>query len=243
MFCFSFDTDHMNNARMVEFLDDVKFPGKGTFFCTQVYDIFRNLDHEVGPHPYLGSSNNWEVELKQMRENFSHAKGWRSHSCVFSHILAEQVKKLGYDYVTTHEELGRPKIHPYHHAFGVWQMPIFYMDNLDFSRSNFWEDEEHKPFNKNLIDIALGNDGVYVFDFHPVHLLINTPNPDYYFKVRDSFLGGEAIADIRYDGYGTRNFFDELCHAAIQKGMRSQGMQDALNTWLAQHPKDGWRGN
>ena len=34
MISLSFDTDHMNEARMEEFLAEVTWPGGGTFFCT-----------------------------------------------------------------------------------------------------------------------------------------------------------------------------------------------------------------
>lgn len=230
MISLSFDTDHMNEARMKEFLAEVTWPGGGTFFCTQPYECLIREEFELAPHPFLTGNRDWLTELKRKRAEFPQALGWRAHSCVFSHTLAEWISRNGYLYASTHDNFGEQGIRPNRHLWGVWHVPIYYMDNLDFSRSRFFPNSKEKPFARSLIENACRPDGLYVFDFHPIHLVLNTPNPEWYMTKREAFLAGERVAALRYEGYGARSFFDDLVVAMreaqceslpIVKGLRA----------------------
>jgi hypothetical protein len=232
MICLSFDTDHMDEARMREFLKRVDIPGAATFFCTQRYESLEATRHELCPHPFLEQGRNWEEELRAKRDEFPQARGWRSHSCVFSHILAEQVGRLGYRYVSTHDDFGRPGPRPHRHCWGIWHMPIYYMDNLDFSRTRFWPDDGRPAFAPALIEQAVVDDGIYVFDFHPIHLLLNSDSTDWYFKHRDRFLGGEPVERLNSSGYGVRSFYQDLRARMAEAKVESVAMEIALSRFL-----------
>jgi hypothetical protein len=227
MICLSFDTDRMDDARMAEFLELAPFPGEGTFFCTRPYASLAESRHELGPHAYLPPQTDWDAELARKRAEFPNAVGWRSHSCVFSHILAEQIAALGYRYVSVHDDTGLVGPKPIRHAWGLWQLPIYYMDNLDFSAGRFWPDAPG-PFDKRLFAPSLSDDGVYVWAFHPIHMLLNSPSADEYFARRDAFEAGAPLADVRYQGYGTDDYFRELCEAMADADVASVTMQTAL---------------
>lgn len=232
MLCLTFDSDHMDEARMAEFLGTVEVPGTGTFFCTQPYACLEGAHHEVGPHPTLESGGDWRAELERMRALFPKARGWRSHSCVFSHLLAEWLAGNGYRYASTNDQFGHKGIQPVRHPWGVWHFPIFYMDNMDFSSPCFWGEEADGPFSERMIETALGDDGIYVFDFHPVHLLLNTPDRNHYFAARDRFKAGEALEGLAYPGSGTRSFYDRLCRAMQRQGRESLSLDQALEAHL-----------
>ena len=231
MICLSFDTDHMDESRIAEFLELVPIPGRATFFCTQEYDCLRETTHELGPHAFLTPGDNWDEELAAKRGQFPLAAGWRSHSCVFSHMLAEQLFRLGYRYVSTHDEPGRSRPVPYRQAWGLWHVPIYYMDNLDFTAARFWPDAP-EPFERPLIERALADDGVYVFAFHPIHLLLNSPNAETYFELRERWRRGEPLSDIRHGGYGTMSFYQELINA-MADDVVSSTIVDALDAYVA----------
>ena len=114
------------------------------------------------------------------------------------------------------------------------------MDNLDFSRHRFCPETKEKPFDRSLIDTACRRDGVYVFDFHPIHLLLNTPNPEWYLARRDDFLAGERLAALRFGGYGARSFFDELVCAMRTAERDSLPIIKALNAFVGEEirPRD-----
>jgi hypothetical protein len=223
----SFDTDRMDEARMREFLEHVPVPGRGTFFCTQPYACLSRTDHELAPHAYLGTGNDWDTELEEKRRQFPDATGWRSHSCVFSHILAERITRMGYRYVSVHDEPGVAAPQPVRHAWGLWHLPVYYMDNLDFSAQRFWDDGP-PPFDSRLIGRSLNDDGLYVWAFHPIHIMLNSPNAEEYFERREAFSRGEPAASLRYDGYGTADFYRELCDAMTDAGLASIPMRVAL---------------
>ncbi len=227
MICLSFDTDHMDEARMREFLATVAVPGAGTFFCTQRYEAL-GAPHEICPHPYLPEGGDWDAELGMMRATFPEARGWRAHSCVHSHLLAERIARDGYLYASSYDQLGRVGPEPNREAWGIWHFPIFYMDSLDFSLGRFWPGKTHRPFEPSLIETALADDGVYVFDFHPVHLMLNSTSAEAYFERRDAFKAGEPLDGLRCPGYGSRNFYDDLCAAMREASVDSMAMLDAL---------------
>jgi hypothetical protein len=234
MISLSFDTDHMNEARMEEFLAEVTWPGGGTFFCTQPYKCLDREDFELAPHPFLTGDRNWLTELKTKRAEFPEARGWRAHSCVFSHTLAEWISCNGYLYASTHDNFGEQGIKPNRHLWGVWHVPIYYMDNLDFSRSRFAPEREERPFARPLIEAACRPNGLYVFDFHPIHLVLNTPDPNWYAARRSRFLAGEKLSSIRYDGYGVRSFFDELTGAMKACNLSSLPIIEGLYAFLGE---------
>jgi hypothetical protein len=219
---------------MVEFLDLVEIPGEGTFFCTQQYDVLERSRHELAPHPLLPAEESWAGRLEAARSLFPRATGWRSHSCVFSHLLALQLSQLGYRYASTHDEFGRQAPRPHRLAWGLWHMPIYYMDTLDFSASQFWDGYDHQPFGRELIERALASDGVYVFDFHPIHLLLDSEVPIPLPK-REAFVAGTPLSELsdREESRGTRRFYDELCAAMAAVSVESRGMQEALDAWSA----------
>jgi hypothetical protein len=232
MICLTFDTDHLDESRMQEFLTDFKIPGTGTFFCTQQYSCLSSTRHEIAPHPYLVAGRFWDDELHEMRASFPKAVGWRSHSCVYSHLLSEWLGKNGYQYVSTADNLRQQGITPIREAFGIWQMPIYYMENLDLSDGRFWGSRAKAPFDRQVIDMAINKHGLYVFDFHPVHLMLNTPTYEFYAAARDDFKKGLPLAQLHYDGNGAQTFYVELIKAMTQAGVESYSMAYALGEHL-----------
>lgn len=233
MICISFDTDHINEQRMKEFLKIVDFPGLGTFFCTEVYESLKETDHEVAPHPYLNELGvDWEQKLTFSRNEFPNAVGWRAHSCLFSHILAEWLGKNHYKYVSVYDDLGNCDIKPVKNPWGIWQLPIYYMDNLDFSQNRFWNQPGFSPFERNIITNAVSGNGLCVFDFHPIHILLNTPSVEHYFSVRERFILGEQIDNLCHKGYGTASFFRDLCIEMKKNNQSSITMKNALDHYI-----------
>lgn len=231
MICFSFDTDRMSQEGMAEFLESTPIPGGATFFCTERYEALEATRYELCPHVYLSAGVDWEQTLRQARADYPDAIGWRSHSCVFSHILAEQLAALGYQYVSIHDELGRTDLEPHRHAWGLWHLPIYYMDNLDFSMSRFWGEEAPAPFSPALIDAAVAGDALFVFAFHPIHIVLNSPSAEIYFERRDLIARGASYADAVWEGSGTRDFYLALCSAIDQRGAGSLTLGSALDVY------------
>ena len=136
-----------------------------------------------------------------------------------------------YVYASTQDSFGIQQVRPIRQMWGIWQVPIYYADNLDFSRKRFWPEISEQPFAESLISTAMNDDGLYVFDFHPIHLLLNSPDADWYSQFRDRFLSGEPTSALRYDGYGARSFFDSLIAAMRIKKCASVSIIEGLQAF------------
>jgi len=210
MISLSFDTDHIDDARMREFLDTVRIPGQGTFFCTQRYEALGE-PHELGPHVRLEAGAKWEAELDAGREMFPDAVGFRAHGCVAGHWLSARVASRGYTYISSQDIFGTPSPGPFREAWGVWHVPIYYMETLDLAFAENWPDEPpHRPFSDELIDRAIGSDELCVFVFHPIHLLLNSESVEGYVARRKELLAGASSDEARHRGTGARTFYDRL---------------------------------
>jgi hypothetical protein len=230
MICLTFDTDWMSGATLAEFLRRVRIPGRGTFFC---HDYFPQLDegaYEIGPHPFIDRLSEWDDATSRIASRFKTApRGLRAHSCVFSHMIGIGMFERGYRYVSQAQQLFEPDLKPYRHPWGIWELPIYYMDNMDFWTPRNWPRIGHEPFRKSVISTAVERDDLFVFDVHPIHIALNTRGHEDYVAVKDRIVSGsESPFDLRFPGRGVATFFDELCEAIDRAGTRSYTCFEAL---------------
>lgn len=210
MICLTFDTDHMREDQLRRWMETCDIPGRGTIFCDRHYTFLDAQEHEVAPHPFISETTDWLSVVRAQRELYPKSTSWRSHSLFFSQTIAVELQRLGYDTVSVVEQFGVRSSAPYRLPWGPWQMPIYYMDNSDFCNFHGMRDQTYRPFDRALIESALTGDGVYVFDFHPIHLELNTPSYEFYAQNRDAFRDRPVQGVEPFQGYGTRSFFDEL---------------------------------
>ena len=236
MICLSFDTDYMTSQSIEMFFSRNPIPGKGTFF---LWKPFPNADwgrHEIQPHPYVDDLTKFGSNLDSFVDSLAMAQapqGVRTHSCVMSHMVGIDLSKRGYKYASMSSLLFETGLKPYRHPWGIWEMPIYYMDNMDYCMPENWPNHRHKPFSPELIHRALNNEGMFIFDFHPLHIALNTTSYEGYQGVKASISRGEDPHDLRMSGRGVAVYFQELCEAIDKAGVVSIGLGDALNSYLA----------
>ena len=230
MICLTFDTDYMSASDMDYFLKTLQLPGQGTFFITEPYRDLHWGNHERAPHPFFKTGEEWSTTTEKLtREMDNPPKGIRTHSCAYIQPFGSYLHQAGYDYISVVTLPGEENLKPYRHPWGIWEIPIYYMDNMDFCMSINWPDYQHDPFNPQIIQNAIHGNGLYVFDFHPLHLAMNTPTYAYYGEVREKRIQNQDSAfNYTFDGYGTRNFYLELCQAMQDNGLVSRTCSQAL---------------
>jgi len=228
--CITFDTDWMSDDAMGEFLSRIEWPGQATFFLHQHLPVLHDSGHELCPHPFITDLEDWEEGLAAQAEALPESPlGIRPHSCVFSHMLGLRFAELGYRYVSQTSHLYESGLKPHRHPWGLWEMPIYYMDNMDFCMGNNWGDLTHTPFESKVIERAVSEPGLYVFDFHPIHLALNTTCHEDYTRVKADIVAGKVSPfELGGDGRGSRVFFQELCDAMTSAGQRSYSCSEAL---------------
>lgn len=233
MICLTFDTDHLNSEDMSLFFSRYKWPGEATFFLWRPMLGVEWGNHEIEPHPFFRDGCAIQETLDKLVQQINIIpKGLRSHSCLFSHAVGLYLNNRGYSYSSNHALLFKEKPLPYRHPWGIWELPIYYMDNMDFTMSKNWPDLLHEPFSDIVIERALTDNGIYVFDFHPLHVIMNTSSLDDYEKVKQSILNSsKSPFDIKFFGNGTEVFFDKLVAKMREHSLKSHTCLDALGVF------------
>lgn len=231
MICLTYDTDHMSEIAMKEFLGRFPVPGRGTFFCHRAFAALAATDHELAPHPFIGSMTDWQPGLAALEAGLARKpKGVRPHSCVYSHEIGVALHRLGYAYISQANSMYQPGLKPFRHPWGVWELPIYYMDNMDFWMTKNWPALKHEPFSRRVIEVALADDeALFVFDLHPLHIALNTRSPEDYVSVKERILDeGTSPFDLTFGGRGVRVFYEELREAMERRNVRSHSCAQAL---------------
>ena len=230
MICLTFDTDYLSNRDMKLFLEKFPLPGKATFFAHKYFPALDSTVHEICPHPFITDLLTWEEEVKKISTQLKALPcGIRTHSCIFSHMIGISLKKMGFRYISQAQNMFQAGLKPIKHPWGIWEMPIYYMDNMDFAISQNWPAIKHEPFSSEVIKKALNDDSLYVFDLHPLHIALNTRTYDDYRAVKDKIMNKRVSPfKLNHDGRGVRSFFEELCAEIEKKGQRSYTCSEAL---------------
>jgi hypothetical protein len=233
--CLTFDTDHMSDDNMKRFMERFEFCGKATFFCSQQYSSLRKTTHEVAPHPYFEPGRAVSKVVREYRDLFPEATSWRSHSLTFSQELCVLVQKSGYKSVSISERFGDVKCFPVRLPWGPVDFPIYYMDNADFCNFNDMKDASWRPFDTDLIDrlfdlnLARREEFVFVFDFHPIHMELNSTSYSTYSQERDSYKASGARNENHNRRSGVTNFYSHLISAMKANGVESVSIADAYD--------------
>ena len=231
MICVTFDTDWMEPEWLDRFIAKWMPPGRATFFQDRKYPGLSSSTHELCPHPTIGSLENWKNGVARLKDDVAPcSEGLRTHSCVFSHAVGVGLREMGFRWISQANNQYQPDLLPLRHPWGLWELPIYYMDNMDFWMPRNWPALDHRPFNPKLIADALDNDSrLFVFAFHPLHLALNTSRPEDYTDVKHRILDGKASPfDLRFPGRGTAAFYEELCDAMAKRNVKSFACSDAL---------------
>lgn len=139
-----------------------------TVFATHKTSILEkySFDFEVGIHPnFLPIPlNEHNSAIRKMMSIFPEAKSVRSHGlCEYSNLF-NHYKDNGLKYDSSQLLYLCANIQAYQHPSGIIRLPIY------------WEDDDYLSCSPNwsLFDLKLEQPGLKCFDFHPVHLRLNT---------------------------------------------------------------------
>jgi hypothetical protein len=238
----TFDTDHMSEASMRAFLEGVDIPGAATFFCTQRYEsLSAEQDvHEVGIHPVLDNTIDWgsySGALRDACEGGSSLVGARAHSLAYKQQYGVWLANNGFDYVSQTTLYYQSRIAPYWHPWGLWELPIYYQDNADMDMAKTMPGFE--VLNEAWLNKATNEEGLYVFAFHPVHIMLNSFEPEIYAGWRQA--GNPDLTSFdRRKPRGIGSYFDRLLALMRSSGLESQTLaslvpkQPIIEDWIGQ---------
>lgn len=173
-----------------------------TFFCTNATDCDFG-DHEQAIHPNF-TSMDLDGHIARMMEIFPDAKGLRSHSLFFSERMRPVLAKKGIQYCSNVMLFKHPHLEPCMMAPSILEFPIYFMDTFNLimkgSSSTFAHD-----LHKHSID------GMKVYDFHPIHIFMNTCSIEHYDSFKQFYQKPEILKQyVNTEKYGIRDYFTDL---------------------------------
>lgn len=187
---------------------------KATFFVTHktklLEKMLENSNIELGIHPNFNPlfkekgnfRKNSEEIIKELLEIVPKATSVRSHSMTQNSNILDLFKKYNFKYElnTFIPYSSQIKLKPYIHWNGLIKVPYF------------WEDDVHIIYGwKWDVEQFLNYPGLKVFDFHPIHVFLNTENLERYNEAKPFLNDYKKLKGfVNNETYGTRNFLIDL---------------------------------
>ncbi len=201
LFALTFDTDWAVPELIddtLKILDDFHF--SATFFITNSIDFSKFKNHELAIHPNFSGYSDQEEILKNTLDILptKKSKGSRSHKLFHNSTLIASYEKFGIEYDSNYYIPDMENPEPFFFGYAdVLEFPMFFADNGYFST--------HNEF--NITNINLEDQGTKVFLFHPFHIFMNTPNDDFYEKIKNNYKNFDFLQNNVNQGSGTRELF------------------------------------
>lgn len=142
----------------------------------------RNPRIELGLHPDFGpllegttGGGTARKTLGNVQALVPEARAVRSHSMTQSSRLLDAFKSAGLSFDCNHfiPAHAGVKLRPYRHWNGLTRVPYFWEDDVDLIYGE----------GPDVLELAVGP-GLKVFDFHPIHVALNTQSIEHYETTR-----------------------------------------------------------
>lgn len=223
----TFDVDWADDAVVRDTIEVLESrSAAATIFATHDSPVLTGLaGHprlEVGLHPNFnalldaGSDRSDAADvLARLHDVFPAAVSIRSHSLVQSSRLQDLFARrgLGFEVNQFIPAWSGVVCRPYREITGMIRVPFF------------WEDDVHMmAMARGLTpawdaDAMLRAPGLKVFNFHPIHVFLNSETMDRYERTRDDHRAAARLVAQRGAEYGTRSFLIDLLDGAARHGL------------------------
>jgi len=203
---------------MLSILDE--YNTKITFFCTHEIKIKEMSKHELAIHPNFTKDKTDRETIQELMSLYPGAKGTRSHSLYIHSRLFEIYQEFGLEYDSNYI-LPNQIIKPFFIANNILELPIFF------------EDDSHllKSANFDLSQFDLGRDGLKIFNFHPIHVFLNTEQISTYEKAKKYLHEPAKLEKFRNPNKGTEDMFISLLDYLVDSGIRTLTLKEISDNY------------
>lgn len=214
-FCISFDMEWSPDEIIKYSADMVLRRGrKATWFVTHECEANEYLrqhpEFELGIHPNFNElmhgsqkyGRSAEEIVDRLMKVVPEARCVRSHSLTSSERLLDIFADRGLRVVSNSfiPQDSNPNVVPWKLWGDLTVVPHSWQDNVSIKLNG--------TVKAPSLDQALG-----VFDFHPVHVFLNTENWDRYESIREDYHNADRIRCKRFEGFGTASVLDQVLRA------------------------------
>jgi hypothetical protein len=190
---------------------------KATMFVTHNTAVLQRMRNnpliEIGIHPNFNPLIEGNSNAKSAIETIEELKRWvpeakvcRSHSLTTSGRWLGMYEKNELRVLSNYMMNGVQYIEPFFHVTGLTEVPIFFADDGHI----FISDAKHLPLMEEKGIIEKAHDGIRVFNFHPIHVALNTDSFDFYNETRPSHQNMNEIDKLRNQGEGVCTLLKSL---------------------------------
>ncbi|WP_431098456.1 hypothetical protein [Polaromonas aquatica] len=204
----TFDIDWAHDEVLADTIELVEAAGvAATWFVTHDTPLLSRLRgnrrFELGIHPNFnfllqGDDRNGRTAaevIDRLLQFVPEAKSVRSHSITQNTGVLDlfRSRKLTHDCNHFIPEQTQIELKPWIHWNGLIRVPYF------------WEDDVWCLSDENTaLEALIQRAGLKVFNFHPIHIFLNTERLDRYERTRSLHQRPDELEKHRYDGIGTR---------------------------------------
>ncbi len=204
---------------------------KCTLFATHASSIISSCNRslfEIAIHPNFNSLLNGKEGsidriLDAILEIYPGSKGVRSHSLMQSTLILSKFLERGliYDsnYFLPYSKNSQP--------FKLWNGMI----RIPFN----WEDDIHCLYGFSFEDsqIDISQDSLNVFNFHPIHVYLNTETLSRYESAKPYLNNTKKLLEFRNDKKpGSRDLLIHLLHLIKVKKMKTKMLKQVVDEFL-----------
>lgn len=234
----TFDTDWAPDF-VIEYVANILIKKKvrNTWFITHDFPFLEKMKEnslfEIGIHPNFYSDStqgsNFDLVLKNLKKIVPDAKSARSHSLLQSNHLLQQFQRYG---IENDVSLILPKtkklVPHFSKYFNLYRFPFFWEDDFEMAEESDWS------INHPIYKV----EGMKIFNFHPIHIYLNSKNMDMYDNIKNDFglsnLNENNIQKFKNnDEPGTDTFFDQITeYLSKQKTFTIQDLRENYNDFF-----------
>ena len=214
--CFlTIDMDWANDRVMNHMLDLIEEAAINcTIFVTHQTSVLgrmREMENiELGIHPNFNfllkgdqrlGKTAYEI-VNYFKEIVPEAVTTRSHSITQGSIIYDACIENGiqFDCNSFIPSFTNMELRPWKEDFELVKVPYFWADDLHIETEGGFD-----------LDNLLKNNGLKVFDLHPIHIFLNSENVERYTKSRPYLQDFQKLQNfVNHNTYGTGDFFKEL---------------------------------
>ena len=191
---------------------------KATWFITHnsksIKKLFSNPNFEVGIHPNFKNNStqgkNIDDILRNLKKIAPKSKSLRTHGLLQSTEILLKFKKYGIKNDLSILMSNYEGLKPHYEKFlDLVRFPYYWEDDVEVTnKSKFTNVKKH-----------LSKKGLKIFNFHPIHIYLNTEDLDRYEKIKNSLskISKKELDKHRNPDLGTEVFFDNLLNELKKK--------------------------
>lgn len=213
-------------TNIVSLLD--QYDVSATLFSTHD-DTVTTDGHERGLHPNFFKDKSEDEVLRDIATDFPEAIGLRSHGMYIHSALRSAYPEFDIQYESNYMQYLVEDLQPFWLLDEVIQFPVYFMDD-------FWL--RSRESRRTLPDVGslLDTPGMKVFDFHPIHVFLNTPTIGYYQQNKKYYDQPERLREERTSGPGVRELFINILEYIEKHDTQTKTLGDIARSFARRRP-------